>query len=170
MAFKDYAVEQMRLKRTPDGEQLADNQTLSDAGITDGDSLVIDLLQHRHERNAGAATRATWSPSRCMPTSGTTVGELKQRVAARADGYPVEWQWAELLVGEGLWHATKPGQPETALAHVDDDQPLSYYYASNTDHTMMLITCSSTAARSRSPSSTTSARQPRSPTSCCACG
>ena len=46
-------------------------------------------------RDAGDLTVFT-----LLADGSSTVVELKQRIAARADGYPVEWQWAELLVPE----------------------------------------------------------------------
>ena len=126
-----FDVAQMRVRRTVGGEVLADEQTLSGAGFVDGDVLLNDLLSLTVAatllRDAGdTITFDLFADGR------TTISELKQRVAARADGYPVEWQWADLIAPTDS-PPLNPQQIALVAASVDDEQPLSQYGVGSAD-------------------------------------
>ena len=120
-----YEMERIRVRRTVNSDELPDEQTLAGAGFVDGDTLVSDLCSIEMEvtlvRDAGDLVVFT-----LYADGSNTVGELKQLIAARADGYPVEWQWSELLVPADT---TQPESRYSSLvaANVDDEQPLSHY-------------------------------------------
>ena len=117
------SVEQVQVRRAAGGVALADTLTLAEAGFADGDTAVVSvysiIINVTLVLPSGAIA--------LFPLYGdanTTVRQLKASIAARPDGYPVEWQWAD-LVGEALRRQQRSrlmdGQRPSA-ASVDDDQ------------------------------------------------
>ena len=118
-------VDQVRVRRAAGEPVLADHLTLSRAGFVDGDTAVMDSFSVTASVTL-VLSAAAMTVFNVFADSHTPIRELKQSIAARADGYPVEWQWADvdvprrhqmLAAGTNSW----PGPP------IDDEQPLSAY-------------------------------------------
>ena len=113
--------DKVRVRRTAAEPPLSDQATLAECGFTDGDTVVVDFCT----LVVGVTLVLPSGGMTCFYLYGdgrATVGELKQRVAARADGYPVEWQWAELIV-----EAESGRNEQWVEASVDDDKPMAHY-------------------------------------------
>ena len=118
------AADKVRLRREMRGTDLVDELSLSKAGLRDGDTLVVDIATVR-VRVTLVLPSNTFSVFSLWADANTTVRELKERIVACADGYPVEWQWAELVTRTAP-QVTQHGEP-CAAASIEDELPLSQY-------------------------------------------
>ena len=121
-------VGKLRLRRREDAPVLLDEQTLAQSGIRDGASVIVDVCTVTVSVML-ALPNNTLSRFTLYTDARATVGEWKQRIAAREDGYPARWQWADLVIRARI-HSGDVNAVVCQIADtIDDDESISEYGA-----------------------------------------
>ena len=113
-------IDRVRVKRAVGEPVLPNRQTLAEAGLRDGDTVVVDYCT-TNVRVTLVVKSGGLSMFTLAADGDTTVRELKERIAARADGYAVEWQWVDWVT-----EIHSDGIVKCVAASIDDDRPLSH--------------------------------------------
>ena len=126
MMDRSTEIKRVRVKRVEGAYIESDQLTLTEAGITDGDTVVADIASVTVDVTLVLLSGGL-STFTLLADPHDTVRELKQRIAVRPDGYPVEWQWVDLTVRTHIRNSCGDQVSTWPATCVDDDQPLSQY-------------------------------------------
>ena len=154
-------IDKVRLRRAVGEPVLSDEQTLAEVGLTDGDTLVVDYYT-TSVRVTLVLPSGGLSSFSLIADGSTTVRELKERIAARPDGYAVEWQWADWVVEAREFGARAKNSFLRTSAPIDDDQPLSHYGAGlEKDEKVHMLVCHRAQPRAAQHDEQEAAEQPQ---------
>ena len=136
-------IDEVRVRRDVSEPELSDAQTLTEVGFKDGGTVVVDFYPTTVHVTLVTPSPAAMSTFTLFADRHTTVRELKERIAAHVDGYPVEWQWAELIKDASRSDSWTGGKKYCrATASLDDELPLSHYgMGSNQDEHAHMLVC-----------------------------
>ena len=148
-----HSVEEVRMRRAVGEPALSDERTLTEAGFRDSDTAVVDLCTTTVCVTLVLPSAAAITTFTLSADGTTTIRELKQRIAARRDGYPVEWQWVDLVI------QARPHNK--VVTSVDDDKLMSSYgLGKEKDERMHMLVCRRQHARPTQSTEQEAAEQP----------